>query len=108
MGPGSVIADVGAGNVFQRGTCCLPAILGGYPSGKQRTTSMRSALHSDNVARRMTAMRNRNSAESDGFRGLGLSVAKILLHKFGLNLRSASAERWRPGNLEKPEYVRPT
>ena len=75
---------------------------------KQRTTSMRSALHSDNVARRMTAMRNRNSSESDGFRGLGLSVAKILLHKFGLNLRSASAERWRPGNLEKPEYVRPT
>jgi hypothetical protein len=41
---------------------------------------MRSALHSDNVARRMTAMRNRNSSESDGFRGLGLSVAKILLH----------------------------
>src|SRR6478672_7111832 len=33
-GPGSVIADVGAGNVFQRGTCCLPAILGGYPSGE--------------------------------------------------------------------------
>ena len=32
-GPVSVIAGVGAGNIFQRGTSCLPAILGGYPSG---------------------------------------------------------------------------
>ena len=32
-GPVSVIADVGVGNIFQRGTCCPPAILGGYPSG---------------------------------------------------------------------------
>jgi len=29
-----VIADVGAGNIFQRGTCCPPAILGGYLSGE--------------------------------------------------------------------------
>jgi len=32
-GPVSVIAGVGAGNIFQRGTCCTPAILGGYRSG---------------------------------------------------------------------------
>jgi hypothetical protein len=28
-----VFAGVGAGNIFQRGTCCLPVILGGYASG---------------------------------------------------------------------------
>jgi hypothetical protein len=37
MGPVSVIADVGVGNIFQRGTCCPPAILGGYPSGDSET-----------------------------------------------------------------------
>src|SRR5215468_9557840 len=74
---------------------------------KQRTTSMRSVLHSGNVGRRMTAMRNRNSSESDDFHHLVSRLAKILLHNFGGNLRSASAGRSRPGNLEKPEYVRP-
>jgi len=33
-GPVSVIADVGVGNIFQRATCCPPAILGGYLSGE--------------------------------------------------------------------------
>jgi len=32
-GPVSVIVGVGADNIFQRGTCCTSAILGGYPSG---------------------------------------------------------------------------
>ena len=75
---------------------------------KQRTTSMRSVLHSGNVGLRMTAMRNRNSSESDDFHNLVSKLAKILLHNFGGNLRSASAGRSRPGNLGKPEYVRPT
>ena len=84
-----------------------PAILGGYPSGKTATTSMRSVLHSDNVARRMTAMRNRNSSESDGFRGLDCQSRKFYCTILA-KLRSASAERWPPGNRGKPEYVRPT
>ena len=44
---------------------------------KQRTTSMRSVLHSGNVGRRMTAMRNRNSLESDDFHNLNRGSRKF-------------------------------
>jgi hypothetical protein len=41
-GPVSVIVGVGADNIFQRGTSCAPAILGGYPPAQQHGGSMRS------------------------------------------------------------------
>src|SRR5262245_42816845 len=58
---------------------------------KQCTTSMRSVLHSGNVGRRMTAMRNRNSSESDDFHHLVSRLAKILLH---LRWESQKCQRW--------------
>jgi hypothetical protein len=39
----------------------LPAGDSGSHPAKQQVVSMRSVLHSDNIGRRMTAMRNRNS-----------------------------------------------
>ena len=49
---------------------------------KQRAASMRSVLQSDNVGHRMTAMRNRNSPETDDFRELCLSTRENFTARF--------------------------
>jgi hypothetical protein len=59
---------------------------------KQRMPSMRSVRQSDNVGRRMTAMRNRNSPESDDFRELALSTRENFTARFWWETQKC--QRW--------------
>jgi len=74
-GPVSVIADVGVGNIFQRGTCCPPAILGGYLSGETAD---------DKYAKRVTAPQRRRPhdchahSQTADWLDVASSLAKIL------------------------------
>src|SRR4030095_10104982 len=101
-GPVSVIADVGAGNIFQRGTCCRPVILGGYTrrNSEPQVCEACGSATTPIVACQPCASASR--WESHDSTVLSQPKATTLIVELWQRVRSASAVHSQPGSRGIP------